>query len=111
MLTQTLKQEISQLEADFCFALSDPTRILILYTLSEAPLNVTELTSELGINQTTTSRHLKVLRDRRLVHAIRQGTTITYHLSDKRLVQALDLLRSVMQDGLTQRVSLMNKVT
>ena len=111
MLTQTLKQEISQLEADFCFALSDPTRILILYTLSEAPLNVTELTSELGINQTTTSRHLKVLRDRRLVHATRQGTTITYHLSDKRLVQALDLLRSVMQDGLTQRVSLMNKVT
>lgn len=111
MLTQTLKQEISQLEADFCFALSDPTRILILYTLSEAPLNVTELTSELGINQTTTSRHLKVLRDRRLVHATRQGTTITYHLSDRRLVQALDLLRSVMQDGLTQRVSLMNKVT
>ena len=111
MLTQTLKQEISQLGADFCFALSDPTRILILYTLSEAPLNVTELTSELGINQTTTSRHLKVLRDRRLVHATRQGTTITYHLSDRRLVQALDLLRSVMQDGLTQRVSLMNKVT
>ncbi len=111
MLTQTLKQEISQLEADFCFALSDPTRILILYTLSEAPLNVTELTSELGINQTTTSRHLKVLRDRRLVHATRQGTTITYHLSDRRLVQALDLLRSVMQDGLTQRVNLMNKVT
>jgi hypothetical protein len=49
MLTQALKQEISQLEADFCFALSDPTRILMLYALSEAPLNVTELTNELAI--------------------------------------------------------------
>ena len=111
MLTQSLKQEISQLEADFCFALSDPTRILILYALSEMPLNVTELTHDLGITQPTTSRHLKVLRDRGLVHTTRQGTTITYHLSDKRLIQALDLLRFVMRDGLTQRVSLINEMT
>lgn len=111
MLTQSLKQEISQLEADFCFALSDPTRILILYALSESALNVTELTNELGITQPTTSRHLKVLRDRGLVNTTRQGTTITYHLSDQRLIQALDLLRSVMRDGLTQRMNLINEIT
>jgi ArsR family transcriptional regulator len=111
MLTQSLKQEISQLEADFCFSLSDPTRILILYALSETPLNVTELTNELGVTQPTTSRHLKVLRDRGLVTTKRQGTTITYHLSDKRLVQALDLLRSVMRDRLTQRVNLINEIS
>jgi len=110
MLTQTLKQEISQLEADFCFALSDPTRILVLYALSEKPLNVTELTNELGVPQPTTSRHLKVLRDRGLVNTTRQGATITYHLSDKRLIQALDLLRSVMRDGLAQRVNLINEI-
>src|SRR5574341_1182256 len=110
MLTQTLKQEISQLEADFCFALSDPTRILMLYALSEAPLNVTELTNELGVTQPTASRHLKVLRERGLVHTTRQGTTITYHLSDNRLIQALDLLRSVMRDRLTQQASLMNGI-
>src|SRR5215213_6796374 len=111
MLTQSLKQEISQLEADFCFSLSDPTRILILYALSETPLNVTELTNELGVTQPTTSRHLKVLRDRGLVTTKRQGTTITYHLSDKRLIQALDLLRSVMRDGLNQRANLINEIS
>jgi ArsR family transcriptional regulator len=108
MVTQTLQQEISQLEADFCFALSDPTRILMLYALDEKPLNVTELTNELNIPQPTASRHLKVLRERGLVHTTRQGTTITYQLSDKRLIQALDLLRSVMRDRLTQQASLMN---
>jgi ArsR family transcriptional regulator len=111
MVTQTLQQEISQLEADFCFALSDPTRILMLYALHERPLNVTELTNDLSIPQPTTSRHLKVLRERGLVHTTRQGTTITYHLSDKRLIQALDLLRSVMRDRLTQQASLMNRVS
>jgi DNA-binding transcriptional ArsR family regulator len=104
MLNQTLKQEISQLEADFCSALSDPNRILMLYALSEKPLNVTELTNELGLNQPTTSRHLKVLRERGLVQ------TVTYHLSDPRLIQALDLLRSVMRDRLTERASLINEV-
>ncbi len=110
MINQTLKQEISLLEADFCFALSDPNRILMLYALSEKPLNVTELTNELGLNQPTTSRHLKVMRERGLVQTVRTGTTITYHLTDQRLIQALDLLRSVMRDRLTQRASLINEI-
>jgi ArsR family transcriptional regulator len=111
MVTQTLQQEISELEADFCSALSDPTRILMLYALSERPLNVTEISVELGIPQPTTSRHLKVLRERGLVHTTRHGTTITYHLSDQRLIQALDTLRSVMRDRLTHRASLINEVS
>jgi DNA-binding transcriptional ArsR family regulator len=111
MVTQTLQQEISELEADFCSALSDPTRILMLYALSERPLNVTEISVELAIPQPTTSRHLKVLRERGLVHTTRHGTTITYHLSDQRLIQALDILRSVMRDRLTHRASLINEVS
>ncbi len=111
MVTQTLRQEISQLEADFCFSLSDPIRILMLYALNGKPLNVTELTHELGIPQPTTSRHLKVLRERGLVHTTRQGTTITYHLSDQRLIQALDLLRAVMRDRLTQQATLINELS
>jgi ArsR family transcriptional regulator len=89
MITSALKQEILQLEADFCSALSDPTRIPLLYVLSEEPRNVTKLTVELGVPQPTTSRHLKILRDRGLVQTTRQGTTVTYSLADERLIQAL----------------------
>jgi ArsR family transcriptional regulator len=110
MVNPILKQEIIQLEADFCAALSDPTRIFILYALSERPLNVTELTKELGIPQPTTSRHLKVLRERGLVVTERQGTVITYYLADVRVTQALDLLRSAMRDRLTQKASLVNEL-
>lgn len=109
MVTQSLKQEITQLEADFCFALSDPTRIFILYALNDRPLNVTELTTELGIPQPTTSRHLKVLRERGLVYTERQGTTITYHLQDNRVIQAMDLLRAAMRNRLTQQANLVNE--
>jgi len=109
MVNQTLKQEIIQLEADFCAALSEPTRILILYALNDRSLNVTEITNELGIPQPTTSRHLKVLRERGLVYTERQGTVITYHLADKRIIQALDLLRAAMRDRMTQQANLMEE--
>ena len=99
-----------QLEADFCAALSDPTRIFILYALNERPLNVTELTNDLGIPQPTTSRHLKVLRERGLVYTQRQGTVITYHLTDQRVIQALDLLRSAMRDRLTQKANMVSEL-
>lgn len=110
MVNATLQQEIIQLEADFCAALSDPTRIFILYALNERPLNVTELTNELGVPQPTISRHLKVLRERGLVYTERQGTVITYRLADQRVIQAMDLLRSAMRDRLTQRANLVTEL-
>ena len=110
MVNPTLQQEIIQLEADFCAALSDPTRILILYALHERSQHVTELTNELGIPQPTTSRHLKVLRERGLVYTERQGTVITYHLTDQLIIQAMDLLGSAMRDRLTQQANLVTEL-
>lgn len=110
MVTQTLAQEVSQLEADLCFALADSNRILILYALAEHSQNVTEITNELNTTQPTASRHLKILRERGLVHTERSGTTITYYLSDRRLIDALDILRSVLRDRLAHRASLMEEI-
>ena len=109
MVTRTLAQEISQLEADFCFALSDPSRLLILYTLGTRPHNVTDLANALELAQPTASRHLKILRDRGLVFAVRRGTSVTYHLADPRLIEALDMLRTVMRDRLAHRAELMGE--
>ena len=105
----TLSQEVSQLHADICSALADPTRILILYLLAEAPHTVNELTAKLNTSQPTTSRHLKVLRERGLVRAIRQAQNVEYSLNDPRIIEALDLLRAVLRDTLSQRANLINE--
>lgn len=110
MISQNLAQEVSHMEADLCSAFADPTRILILYALDEKPCNVGELAHELQVSQPTTSRHLKILRDRGLVTTVRQGTNVQYHLADKRFIQALDILRSVMRDRINYRANLMDKV-
>ena len=110
MISTTLVQEISQLHADFCSALADSTRLILLYALADGPRNVTELTQELGQPQPTISRHLKNLRDRGLVIATRQGMMVQYSLADVRVIDALDILRSIMRDSIQKRASLIEVV-
>ncbi len=59
-----------------------------------------------AVRQTTVSHHLKVLRDRGLVTATREGNAVRYTLRDRRIIQALDLLRAVMADVLAERAKL-----
>jgi DNA-binding transcriptional ArsR family regulator len=101
-----LTQEISRLHADICSALADPNRILLIYAINEQPRSVNELSEELGISQPATSRNLKVLRERGLAYTVRQGTTIEYHLTDERLVEALNTLRAILRDRLTYNANL-----
>src|ERR1700690_3717872 len=102
-MNKTLEAEVNQLHAEICGGLADPNRIMILYTLSQSPHNVTELSNELEMSQPMVSRHLKVLRERGMVTSQRNGTIVVYTLGDKRLVQALDLLRAAMRDMMTKR--------
>ena len=111
MNTPNLIQEINQLHANICGALADPSRILILYLLSEGPLNVNTLVEKLDLPQPTVSRHLKVLRERGLVTAERDGQSVYYSLGDTRVIEALDLLRTVLGERLSKQASLANSVT
>jgi DNA-binding transcriptional ArsR family regulator len=109
MVSSTLVQEITQLHADFCSALADSTRLILLYSLADGPRSVTELTQELGQPQPTISRHLKILRDRGMVIAKRQGTMVQYAIDDRRVIDALDILRSIMRDNIQKRASLIEE--
>jgi len=103
----TLSQEINQLHANICSAISEPNRILLLYAIKEKPRNVNSLAEALEISQPAASRHLKVLKERGLIQANREGSSVIYTLIDDRLIQALDLLREVMFDQMAHRVDLL----
>jgi DNA-binding transcriptional ArsR family regulator len=108
---QTLVEEVNLLHAQMCQGLADPTRILILYLLADTPRYVSELADALDVKQPTVSHHLKVLRERGLVTTTREGNAIRYELRDPRVVDALDLLRAVMGDILSEQAKLISAVT
>ncbi len=105
-MSEKLREEITELHAGICSGLADPARILLLYALAETPRNVNDLAEYLDLPQSTTSRHLKLLRQQGLVTGQRDGLFIYYHLADERIIEALNLLRKVLNDRLTYRASL-----
>lgn len=98
MIDKSLELEVDLLHERVCSALSDTTRIIILYLLAEREMYVNEIAEALDAPQSTISRHLKVLRERKLVNTERQGTAVLYSLMDERIIQALDLMRSIMSE-------------
>ena len=63
-------------------ALGTPHRLAIVLRLAEGPRCVHELVGELGISQSLTSQHLRVLRTTGLVSAQRRGKETVYRLAD-----------------------------
>ena len=105
-MNPSLQDEVNLLHSELCGALADPKRILILYALSDNSMNVSELVQALAFPQPTISRHLKTLRERGLVTATRDGQSVYYALTDKRVIEALDILRSVLADLLDNQRTL-----
>ena len=63
-------------------ALSDPSRVKVLKMLQQRMLCVCEIQAALGLAQSTTSKHLKLLENAGLVVSSRDGLWINYQLSD-----------------------------
>jgi len=106
-----LELEVNLLHAQVCQGLADPKRILLLYALSEGPQRVTDLAEKINVPQPTASHHLKILRDRGLATAEREGSAVYYSLVDRRVIEALDLLRMMLADSLTQQADLVEHLT
>jgi DNA-binding transcriptional ArsR family regulator len=62
--------------------LGDPTRIRVLMALSSGELCVNDLATAIGMNRTTISHQLRVLRQHRLVRRRRDGKVAYYQLDD-----------------------------
>lgn len=80
---------------------------MILYALAEGLSHVSALAAALDLPQPLISRHLKVLRERGMVVAIRCGSIVHYRLGEARLIEALDLLRAVLRGILAHRSELL----
>lgn len=103
------EEEITLIHRYVCEGIGDPKRLRLLYLVSEHPCNVTELTEALDVSQSTVSHHLRILRERGLVIATREGTSIYYSLGDPRIIEAMNIMRSFVADLLTQHANIVTQ--
>lgn len=70
-------------------ALGDPTRIKILYLLSQEECSVNHIAEVLGMSQSAVSHQLATLRKLRLVKFKREGNTFYYTYDDDHVISIL----------------------
>ncbi len=76
-------------------SISDPTRIRIVHALTEADrLNVSEIAEYTDLSISAISHQLRLLRDRAMLRATREGRSVYYSLADEHL---RDLIRTGVQ--------------
>jgi DNA-binding transcriptional ArsR family regulator len=76
-------------------AMAHPIRISILFILKEGDkMTVTQIHESLGIEQSTTSHHLGILKDKGVLCSKREGKNTFYYLKHTVLGQIIDSLQS-----------------
>lgn len=98
---------MEELVSNMCMALNDPKRLMVIWALSNGTYSVNELSLILASPSSNVSQHLAILRSRGLVDTERRGNNIYYTLRHPRIVDAIDILRSVLRDELSRRTELL----
>ena len=79
-------EKITRLSETFK-ALSDPTRLNIIYVLSKDSLCVCDIAHVLDMTQSAISHHLRVLRNLKLVKFRKEGKMVIYSLDDDHVLE------------------------
>ena len=100
MSSAKAEEELYRLQAEFCKGMAHPKRIHILRTLKTGEKTVNDLAKLTGLPQANVSQHLALLRQFGLLQTRRDGTSIYYAISDHRIVEACELVRSCIGERL-----------
>ncbi|MFW6222864.1 MAG: ArsR/SmtB family transcription factor [Bacteroidota bacterium] len=91
MKFSTLSPEQLEKAANMLKAIAHPMRIAILNHLEDGKkLTVTEIHELLGIEQSTTSHHLGILKDKGVLNSYRDGKNTFYFLRNDNLSNIVD---------------------
>lgn len=87
MLEEKIFQKISE---DFKI-LGDPTKVKILYALSQRELCVCDLASIIRMTDSAISHQLRLLRGRNMVKFRKEGKMAYYSLADEHVIQLIKM--------------------
>ena len=94
MVSKNLNVEQLEVAANKLKAIAHPTRIAIIsYLENGEKLTVTKIHELLGIEQSTASHHLGILKDKGVLKSIREGKNIFYSLKHNNIGIVVDCMR------------------
>lgn len=101
---------MSQFTSEFFKALAHPQRIRILDSLRFGEVGVNELSARLGVEQSTLSQQLAVLRKSNIVVGRKEAQNVFYSVSDLAIIRLLDDARQIFNNQLINIRDLLSQI-
>jgi DNA-binding transcriptional ArsR family regulator len=92
--------DLGRFKAEFFKALAHPLRIAVLDELREGEIGVNDLCQRLGVEQSSLSQQLAVLRGRNIVIGRKDGLNVCYSVRDKAVFKLLDVAKQIFNNHL-----------
>lgn len=81
--------ETAEILSRFFSTFADVTRLRVLSAVSIKKMCVSDIADVCGLNQTTVSHQLKILKNEKIVKSERQGKVVFYSIRDPKINQVL----------------------
>lgn len=103
--------QLQQFKADFFKALAHPLRIRILELLAEGDKNVNEIQTIIGVEGSSVSQQLSVLRSKNIVYGTKDGNRVLYSLRDPVIIDLLNTARQIFNNHLIDAANMLDKIS
>jgi DNA-binding transcriptional ArsR family regulator len=88
-------KELADRQAVLCRLFGNASRILIIWSLSDGELSVSEIADRVGTSLQNISQHLALLKEHGIVKARRDAQSIYYRIADNELLSDCPILMKV----------------
>ena len=89
ILSYLPNKETTEVLSRFFSSFADGTRLLVLSAVSIKKMCVSDIADVCGLNQTTVSHQLKILKNEGILKSERQGKIVFYSVKDPKINQVL----------------------
>ena len=103
-----IEKQRSEARAKILKALAHPSRIFIVEKIKNKAHCVRELAELIGIDQSTTSKHLSILKNAGILLDNKQGTTVYYSLRCQCIMEFIGCIEKVIKMNVERDLKLLN---
>ena len=92
-----MNSTVFEIQADFCKAMGNATRLEILHCLRQGPMIVGDIVRKTGLSQSVVSRQLGTLRTAGILKCHGHANEVQYQLADESIGEVCDMVRKVLE--------------
>jgi len=99
-----------QIESDFLKAIAQPTRLKILYFLRRGERCACEIIPKMKEDQSNISRHLTHMRDAGILESRKEGVSVYYKITDRRVFTLLSLVDEMVKAEIKKKAKVLKVI-